>query len=83
VTDLRNPWKPRVFGNPTDLWRNDQATDYSHDVQVDKQGVAWVSGRGGIRGYATKGRYRDPFMNLVREAEPWIRSWSPAAESPV
>jgi hypothetical protein len=71
VTDLRNPWKPRVFGNPIDLWRNDQATDYSHDVQVDEKGIAWVSGRGGIRGYATKGRYRDPFANLVREAEPW------------
>jgi hypothetical protein len=71
VTDLRNPSKPRVFGNPIDLWRNDQVTDYSHDVQVDENGIAWVSGRGGIRGYATEGRYRDPLTNFVREAEPW------------
>ena len=71
VTDLRNPWKPKVFGNPIDLWRNDQVTDYSHDVQVDRAGIAWVSGRGGIRGYATSGRYRDPFTNLVRDARPW------------
>lgn len=71
VTDLRNPRKPKVFGNPIDLYRNDQATDYSHDVQVDERGIAWVSGRGGIRGYATEGVHRDPFMNLWREATPW------------
>jgi hypothetical protein len=71
VTDLRNARKPKVFGNPIDLWRNDQVTDYSHDVQVDEEGIAWVSGRGGIRGYATKGRHRDPFTNLVRKAQPW------------
>ncbi|HEX6013479.1 MAG TPA: hypothetical protein VFY87_17090 [Geminicoccaceae bacterium] len=39
--------------------------------QVDEEGIAWVSGRGGIRGYATKGRHRDPFTNLVRDAHPW------------
>ena len=71
VTDLRNARKPKVFGNPIDLWRNDGATDYSHDVQVDERGIAWVSGRGGIRGYATKGSHRDPTSNLLREATPW------------
>jgi hypothetical protein len=38
---------------------------------VDDRGIAWVSGRGGIRGFATDGRRRDPFMNVVREARPW------------
>jgi hypothetical protein len=71
VTDLRNARKPKVFGQPIDLWRNDQATDYSHDVQVDERGIAWVSGRGGIRGFATKGTHGDPHTNLVREATPW------------
>ena len=71
VTNLRNPAKPKVYGEPIDLWRNDGATDYSHDVQVDADGIAWVSGRGGILGYATSGRWRDPRMNIVREAEPW------------
>ena len=71
VTDLRDARKPKVFGNPIDLWRNDGATDYSHDVQVDERGIAWVSGRGGIRGYATKGSHRDPTSNLLREATPW------------
>ena len=71
VTDMRNPNKPEVFGAPVDLYRNDGATDYSHDVQVDAEGIAWVSGRGGIRGYATSGRYRDPQTNTTRLARPW------------
>ena len=55
VTDLRNPLKPEVSDQPVDVWRNDKYTDYSHDVDEDDQGIAWVSGRGGIRGYATIG----------------------------
>ena len=71
VTDLRNPRKPKVFDRPIDLFRNDGATDYSHDVQVDGNGIAWVSGRGGITGYATEGRHRDPYTDEVRMAHPW------------
>jgi hypothetical protein len=71
VTDLRNPKKPKVFPEPIDLWRNDGATDYSHDVDVDDNGVAWTSGRGGLLGYATKGRWRDPRTDKVRKAHPW------------
>jgi hypothetical protein len=56
---------------PVELWRNDGYTDYSHDVDEDARGIAWVAGRGGIRGYATKGRHRDPFLNRVREATPF------------
>ena len=29
---------------PVDLFRRDGATAYSHDVQVDDMGIAWVSG---------------------------------------
>ena len=71
VTDLRNPRKPRVFHDPIDLWRNDGATDYSHDVNVDGHGIAWTSGRGGILGYATRGFWRDPYTNRRRFAHPW------------
>ena len=71
VTDLTNPENPKVSDQPIDLWRNDKYTDYSHDVNVDDQGIAWISGRGGIRGYATKGRWRDPYQNRVREASPF------------
>jgi hypothetical protein len=71
VTDLRDPAKPKVFPKPIDLFRNDGATDYSHDVQVDGAGFAWVSGRGGITGYATRGRWKDPYTGRKREAAPW------------
>ena len=71
VTDLRNPNRPAVSDQPIDLWRNDGYTDYSHDVDEDAQGIAWVSGRGGVRGYATSGRHRDPYQNRVRRATPF------------
>jgi hypothetical protein len=71
VTDLRNPYKPKVYHQPIDLWRNDGATDYSHDVNVDDHGIAWTSGRGGILGYATKGIWRDPYTDRRRRARPW------------
>jgi hypothetical protein len=71
VTDLSNPAKPDVSDLPVDLYRNDGYTDYSHDVDEDERGIAWVAGRGGIRGYATKGRHRDPYLNRVRQATPF------------
>lgn len=70
VTDLRDPARPKVSDLPVDLWRNDQFTDYSHDVDEDDRGIAWVAGRGGIRGYATEGKHRDPYLNRVRRAKP-------------
>ena len=71
VTDLRDPYRPQVSDQPIDIWRNDQYTDYSHDVDEDARGIAWVSGRGGIRGYATRGWHRDPYQNRVRRATPF------------
>ena len=68
---MRDPAAPEVQGRPIDLYRNDGATDYSHDVQVDDDGIAWASGRGGVRGYATSGMHRDPASNTVRRARPW------------
>jgi hypothetical protein len=71
VTDLRDAANPKVFPDPIDLWRNDGATDYSHDVDVDDKGIAWTSGRGGLLGYATQGKWRDPRTDTVRKATPW------------
>jgi hypothetical protein len=71
VTDLRNPAEPVVSDEPIDLWRNDGYTDYSHDVDEDERGIAWVAGRGGLRGYATSGKHRDPYQNRVRRANPF------------
>ncbi|QFU92314.1 LVIVD repeat-containing protein [Amycolatopsis sp. YIM 10] len=70
VTDIRNPAKPKVHPEPIELARNDGKTDYVHDVQVDQTGVAWVSGRGGVRGYWTKGWHRDPVQGKWRKATP-------------
>jgi hypothetical protein len=68
VTDMTNPRKPKVFPNPIDLYRNDGKTDYAHDVQVDDMGIAWSSGRGGVRGFWTDGWHRDPTTGKFRRA---------------
>jgi hypothetical protein len=71
VTDLRNPASPVAHPmNPVDLFRRDGFTAYSHDVQVDAAGIAWVSGDGGTRGYHTSGRHYDSFDRRVRTATP-------------
>ncbi len=71
VTDLRDPRDPRGYPmNPVDLFRRDGATAYSHDVQVDDMGIAWVSGDGGTRGYWTEGRHYDPLEGRKRTATP-------------
>ncbi|MBX6766961.1 MAG: hypothetical protein IRY90_07400 [Actinomadura rubrobrunea] len=71
VTDVRNPRKPKVFKKPIDTGRNDGKTDYVHDIQVDAAGIAWASGRGGVRGYYTRGRHWDPVEKRFRTATAW------------
>ncbi|HET6547356.1 MAG TPA: hypothetical protein VFG79_02790 [Solirubrobacter sp.] len=71
VTDLRDPANPVSYPNqPVDLFRMDGVTAYSHDVDVDAAGIAWVSGLGGMRGYWTEGVHRDPLTGAVRRATP-------------
>jgi hypothetical protein len=71
VTDLSDPRRPRAFPmQPVDLFRRDGVTAYSHDVQVDDDGIAWVSGDGGTRGYYTDGRHYDPVERRHRKATP-------------
>lgn len=68
-TDLRDPANPKACPKPIDTARNDGVTDYAHDVQVDSRGIAWVSGRGGVRGYWTSGRHYDPVTRKTRTAD--------------
>jgi hypothetical protein len=68
VTDLRDPSRPFTYPDPVDTGRDDGVTAYSHDVQVDAAGVAWVSGKGGVRGYWTKGLRWDPVERRLRFA---------------
>ncbi|RKS69135.1 hypothetical protein BZB76_6274 [Actinomadura pelletieri DSM 43383] len=71
VTDVRDPAHPKVFKDPIDTGRNDGKTDYTHDIQVDSDGVAWASGRGGVRGYHTSGKHYDPVLKKKRRATAW------------
>ncbi|MCA1825226.1 MAG: hypothetical protein LC640_13455 [Frankia sp.] len=67
-TDLSDPMNPKACPHPINLGNNDGLTDYSHDVQVDAAGVAWVSGFGSVRGFWVTGRHRDPVDGRVKTA---------------
>lgn len=60
ATDITDPMNPVQCPEPIDTGRNDGITDYTHDVSVDANGIAWVAGRGGVRGYWTEGRHLNP-----------------------
>ena len=68
ATDVRDPLNPRPCPMPIDTGRNDGVTDYAHDVQVDAEGVAWVAGAGGVRGYWTEGDHYNPLTDNVETA---------------
>jgi hypothetical protein len=68
ATDVTDPLNPKPCPEPLDTGRNDGATDYVHDVQVDSAGVAWVAGAGGVRGYWTSGAHRNPVTGNVETA---------------
>jgi hypothetical protein len=87
ATDVRDPINPTACPHPIDTSRNDGKTDYAHDVQVDAAGVAWVSGRGGVRGYWTDGWHRNPFDGRVELATgcdpiPYAGSGTPTSATP-
>jgi hypothetical protein len=68
ATDIRDPANPRRCPDPIATGGNDGQTDYVHDVYVDALGVAWVSGRGGVRGYWTSGEHLNPLTGRVETA---------------
>jgi hypothetical protein len=68
VTDIRDAANPKNLPDPVDLGRNQGESASTHDVQVDADGVAWVAGTGGTRGYWTSGRHRDPLTGKIRTA---------------
>ncbi len=70
VTDISDPARPFTHPVPLVTEQNDGVTDYAHDVQVDAEGIAWVSSRGGVYGFHTHGTHTDPLTEEVREATP-------------
>jgi hypothetical protein len=68
VTDISDPAHPYTYPTPLDTERFDGQTGYVHSVDVDRDGVAWVSGEGGVRGYYTVGTHYDPVKKINRIA---------------
>ncbi|RZS39265.1 hypothetical protein EV193_104482 [Herbihabitans rhizosphaerae] len=68
VTDIRDPAHPVTSDVYVDTNRNQGQPHMTHDVQVDAQGVAWVAGTGGTRGYWTDGLRWDPVQHRLRFA---------------
>jgi hypothetical protein len=66
--DMRDPANPVQCPHAIDEHRNDGKTDYTHDVQVDKDGIAWISGSGGIRGYWVNGTHRNAQTGKMQKA---------------
>ncbi|MEA2476191.1 MAG: hypothetical protein QOC87_390 [Actinomycetota bacterium] len=86
-TDIRDPMNPKPCPKPIDTERNDGVTDYAHDVSVDPEGIAWVSGAGGVRGYWTSGWHLDPLTHKSRVATgcdpiPYAGGGSPKSATP-
>lgn len=65
ITDPSNPVDCPHF---IDLNNHDGTTDYDHTVDVDSNGVAWVSGSGHIRGYWTQGQHLNPVTGAMQTA---------------
>lgn len=68
VTDIHDINHPHTFPQPVDVDRFDGQTSYTHSVDVDRNGVAWVAGEGGDRGYWTRGLHWDPVAHRLRIA---------------
>ncbi|TWP45459.1 hypothetical protein FKR81_39230 [Lentzea tibetensis] len=70
VTDLRDPRNPKQLPVNVDVRGKVGEGKITHDVQVDAQGVAWVAGDNGTRGYWTDGWHKDPLTGKSRRATP-------------
>ena len=58
VRDLEHPSPTRACSRPTSVARA-PTSGSTHSVDVDFDGVAWVSGSGGARGWWTEGLHKD------------------------
>ena len=66
--DMRDPANPKKCPHAIDADENDGKTDYTHDVQVDSQGIAWISGSGAVRGYWVNGTHRNARTGRMQRA---------------
>jgi hypothetical protein len=73
ITDMRDALHPFVYNEPfsADVHRVGARFGSTHSVDVDFNGVAWVSGSGGVRGFWTEGLHKDPATGQDRYATPY------------
>jgi hypothetical protein len=73
VTDMRDPLHPFVYSAPfsANIRRTGVNSGSTHSVDVDFNGVTWVSGTGGVRGYWVEGLHKDPATGQDRYATPY------------
>jgi hypothetical protein len=73
VTDVRDPLHPYTYpaALAADVHRSGVVTGSTHSVDVDFDGVAWVSASRGVRGYWTQGKHYDAKLKAERWATPY------------
>ena len=73
VTDVRDVEHPFTYSTPiaANVRRTGATGGSTHSVDVDFDGVAWVSGSGGVRGWWTEGLHKDPTTGQDRYATPY------------
>ena len=77
----RNPYQPKVFGDPIDLWRNDGHRLLARRPGRRRRGIAWVERPRRHPRLRHARPARDPFTNPCARPRRWIRSSWPAAAS--
>jgi hypothetical protein len=73
VTDIRDPALPFTYSSlfQAAVRRTTSTSGTTHSVDVDFDGVAWVSGSGGSRGWWTEGLHKDTVSGQMRYATPY------------
>jgi hypothetical protein len=72
VTDIRDPMHPFVYPLfSANVGRAGVVSGSTHSVDVDFDGIAWVSGSRGVRGFYTDGLHKDPATGQDRYATPY------------
>jgi hypothetical protein len=73
VTDVRDPMHPFTYTTAVaaNVRRTGSTSGSTHSIDVDFNGVAWVSGSGGVRGYWTSGQHYNPTTDSQGSATPY------------
>jgi hypothetical protein len=73
VTDIRDPAHPFTYTTAVsaNVQRTGSTSGSTHSVDVDFNGVAWVSASSGVRGYWTSGEHYNPATDSAGWATPY------------